>query len=67
MQMPIESGAITPLCHYGDLGQCCPAHKQKNVGVACFSGDDDEQIISRALTNYACRLSVVAKYIQVVY
>ena len=31
VQVAIEGGSIAPLRHYGDLGQSCPAHEQKNI------------------------------------
>ena len=37
VQVAVQCGAITPLRHYSDLGQCCPAHEEENVGVASFS------------------------------
>ena len=36
--MAVQCGPITPLCHNGDLRQCCPAHEEENVGMTCFSG-----------------------------
>ena len=38
MKMAVQCGPITPLCHNGDLRQCCPAHEEENVGMTCFSG-----------------------------
>ena len=31
VKVSVEGGAITPLGHYGDLGERCPAHERENV------------------------------------
>ena len=34
VKVSVEGGAITPLGHYSDLGERCPAHEQENVRMS---------------------------------
>ena len=36
MEVAVEGGAVTPLRHYGDLGQGCPPHEEEHVGMTGF-------------------------------
>ncbi len=59
MYVPVESGAVTPLCYYGDLRHGRPSHEQQDVGMTSFSGGDWNR--TRVEGNYHSQIHVARK------